>query len=79
MRLRFLLHLLLLIGLVGALVPMARAAAPHLENKVVAAPATTPAPTPTTAPTVDDDAIDEPEEEEEADEPEEEPTDAGTK
>jgi hypothetical protein len=79
MRLRFLLHLLLSIGCVGALVPMARAAAPHLENKVVTSAAPTPATTPTPAPTVDDDAIDEPEEEEEADEPEEEPTDAGTK
>jgi hypothetical protein len=83
MRLRFLLHLLLSIGWVGALVPMARAAAPHLESKVVTAAAPTPATTPTPAPTVDDDAIDEPEEEEEEEEeeaePEEEPTDASTK
>jgi hypothetical protein len=87
MRLRFLLHLFLSIGCVGALVPMAMAEAPHLANQVVTPAAPKPTTTPTTEPTVDDDdATDEPEEEEEADEPEEEadepeeePTDAGTK
>jgi hypothetical protein len=78
MRSRFLLYLLLSIGCVGALVPMARAAAPHLENKVVTSAAPKPATTPTPAPTVDDDdATEEPEEE--ADEPEEETIDASTK
>jgi Na+-transporting methylmalonyl-CoA/oxaloacetate decarboxylase gamma subunit len=69
MRLRFLLHLILSIGCVSALVPMAWAAAPHLAHQVVTPTAPKPTTTPTTAPTVDDD---------DADELEEEETDAGT-